>query len=77
MPGWNSSFSRSPSDRYAGSIAFSGSMLEGSCRPALPTYATLSDRLAPSSRSTEMFHWCAYDRSLASSGRYRMPWPFL
>ncbi len=69
MPGVNWSFSRSPIDRYAGSMALIGSMLDGSRRPALPTYATLSARLLPSSRSTVMFHWCAYGRSFPSIGR--------
>ena len=31
-----------PSERYFGSMAFSGSMLDGMRRPAEPTYAALS-----------------------------------
>ena len=51
---------RCPSTERLGLIALIGSMLDGSRRPALPTYATLSERLRASSRSTVTFHWCAY-----------------
>ncbi len=37
MPGWNWSYSGLPIERYLGSIALMGAMLDGRRRPNVPT----------------------------------------